>query len=139
MANVLIESQTMTDIADAIREKNGTENTYKPADMPQAVRDIETQKVDLSEYATKDYVEQEIANFDFIKIVTKLPETGLVNRTYFVPKIDTETNDLYDEYMWVDGKWEVIGTKKIEVDLTNYVSKSSFVYNEETETLSIKI
>ena len=42
MANVLIESQTMTDIADAIREKNGTDTTYKPADMPQAVRDIKS-------------------------------------------------------------------------------------------------
>lgn len=43
MANVLIESQTMTDIADAIREKNGTDTTYKPAEMPQAVRDIKSE------------------------------------------------------------------------------------------------
>lgn len=91
------------------------------------------------DYATKDYVEQEIATFDFIKIVTELPETGLVNRTYFVPKTNTETNDLYDEYMWVDDKWELVGTKQIEVDLTDYVKKSAFVYDEETETLSITI
>lgn len=71
--------------------------------------------------ATQDYVDEEIANFDFIKIVTELPETGLVNRTYFVPKQDPATNDLYDEYMWVDGKWELITTKQIEVDLTEYV------------------
>lgn len=65
----------------------------------------------------------EIANFDFIKIVTELPETGLINRTYFVPKSDPTTNDLYDEYMWVDGKWELITTKQIEVDLTGYVKR----------------
>lgn len=40
MANVLIEEQTMSDIAAAIREKNGTDITYKPAEMPQAVREI---------------------------------------------------------------------------------------------------
>lgn len=77
-----------------------------------------------SNFATKNYVDEEIANFDFIKIVTELPETGLVNRTYFVPKQDPVTNDLYDEYMWVDGKWELITTKQIEVDLTNYYNKA---------------
>lgn len=77
-----------------------------------------------SNFATQDYVDEEIANFDFIKIVTELPATGLVNRTYFVPKEDPNTNDLYDEYMWVDGKWELITTKQIEVDLTNYYNKS---------------
>lgn len=76
-----------------------------------------------SNFATKEFVEQEIANFDFIKIVTELPATGLINRTYFVPKIDTETNDLYDEYMWVNDKWELIGTKQIKIDLTNYATK----------------
>lgn len=81
------------------------------------------------DYATKDYVEQEIATFDFIKIVTELPETGLVNRTYFVPKTNTETNDLYDEYMWIDDKWELVGTKQIEVDLTEYVKNTDYANN----------
>ncbi len=31
MANVLIEQNTMGDIADAIRAKNGSSSTYKPA------------------------------------------------------------------------------------------------------------
>lgn len=77
-----------------------------------------------SNMATKEYVEQEIANFDFIKIVTELPEIGLVNRTYFVPKTDAGTNDLYDEYMWVNDKWELISTKQIEVDLSQYYTKT---------------
>mgnify|MGYP007011005029 CR=1 FL=1 len=77
-----------------------------------------------NDVATKDYVEQEIATFDFIKIVEALPEQGLPNRTYFVPKTDQQTNDLYDEYMWVNNKWEFVGTRQIEVDLTNYALKS---------------
>ena len=79
-----------------------------------------------NDVATKDYVEQEIATFDFIKIVEALPEQGLPNRTYFVPKTDQQTNDLYDEYMWVNNKWEFVGTRQIEVDLTNYVKNTDF-------------
>ncbi len=77
-----------------------------------------------NDVATKAYVEQEIATFDFIKIVEALPEQGLPNRTYFVLKTDQQTNDLYDEYMWVNNKWEFVGTRQIEVDLTNYAQKS---------------
>lgn len=79
-----------------------------------------------NDVATKDYVEQEIATFDFIKIVEALPEQGLPNRTYFVPKTDQQTNDLYDEYMWVNNKWEFVGTRQIEVDLTNYVKNTDY-------------
>lgn len=89
------------------------------------------------DYATKEYVEQEIATFDFIKIVTELPETGLVNRTYFVPKTNTETNDLYDEYMWVDGKWELVGTKQIEVDLSDYIKNTDLATKDNNGLVRI--
>ena len=81
--------------------------------------------------ASKDYVEQEIATFDFIKIVQELPVEGLPNRTYLVTKENSTENDLYDEYIWVNKgseeepnyEYEYLGTKKIEVDLTNYATK----------------
>lgn len=40
MAVVAISDSILTDIADAIRSKNGTENTYKPAQMPDAIEAI---------------------------------------------------------------------------------------------------
>lgn len=40
MANVLIEQGTMDNIADAIRAKNGSSNTYKPAQMPTAISNL---------------------------------------------------------------------------------------------------
>lgn len=42
MANVLVNDASLQDIADAIREKNGTEETYKPAEMGNAVRAIQS-------------------------------------------------------------------------------------------------
>lgn len=115
--NITLMTDTDGVIIDC--EYNKDINKFSGADV-----DVPTKTSELindSNFATQDYVDEEIANFDFIKIVTELPETGLVNRTYFVPKQDPATNDLYDEYMWVDGKWELITTKQIEVDLTGYV------------------
>lgn len=40
MANVLVLESSLEDIADAIREKNGTQNTYKPGEMGDAIREI---------------------------------------------------------------------------------------------------
>lgn len=87
--------------------------------------------------ASKEYVEQELATFDFIKIVQELPETGLNNRTYLVTKENQTENDLYDEYVWINKGtdeepnwgWEYLGTKKIEVDLTEYVKKTDYSSN----------
>lgn len=40
MAVVAISDSILTDIADAIRSKNGTANTYKPSQMPDAIEAI---------------------------------------------------------------------------------------------------
>lgn len=42
MAKVLTDESNYEDIADAIREKNGSSNTYLPSEMAEAVRDIPT-------------------------------------------------------------------------------------------------
>ena len=83
-----------------------------------------------------DYVDKEIAEFDFVKIVDKLPEEGLPNREYFVRKanVDETSNDLFEEYAWINKgteeepnwDWEFKGTKTLEIDLSNYVKKTEF-------------
>jgi len=42
MANVLVEESSLQAIANAIRTKNKTENTYIPEAMAPAILDIET-------------------------------------------------------------------------------------------------
>lgn len=42
MGNVLVKEETLTQIADAIREKAGTEGVYKPGEMPEAILEIST-------------------------------------------------------------------------------------------------
>ena len=41
MAVYTIQDTTLTDIADAIREKTGTSDTYKPTEMADAIAAIE--------------------------------------------------------------------------------------------------
>lgn len=43
MANVLVNETALHDIADAIREKNGSQDTYKPSEMADAISDIESE------------------------------------------------------------------------------------------------
>lgn len=42
MANVIINDTNLTNIANAIREKNGTTNTYKPSEMAAAITNLPT-------------------------------------------------------------------------------------------------
>ena len=42
MAQVLVTETYIEDIADAIRDKNGTSNTYTPAQMAAAIEALET-------------------------------------------------------------------------------------------------
>ena len=40
MSKVLVDEQNLSDIADSIRAKNGTQDTYKPSEMSGAIDDI---------------------------------------------------------------------------------------------------
>ncbi len=93
-----------------------TDTVYDDTAVKQEITDALT--------AAKTYTDEELAKFDFIKVVDVLPETGLPNKVYFVPKTDTQTQDLFDEYVWINDKWEWITTKQIEVDLTPYATKT---------------
>lgn len=42
MGNVLVKEETLTQIADAIREKNGSNDYYRPGEMPEAILEIST-------------------------------------------------------------------------------------------------
>ena len=57
-----------------------------------------------------------------IEVVTELPEIGESNVIYLVPKQDTGDNDVFDEYLYVNDEWELIGTT--DIDLSNYYTKS---------------
>ncbi len=76
------------------------------------------QTVESYGYQTAQQVQTAIANANHItyKKVTTLPATGETNVIYMVPNANTSGTNIYDEYMWIDGKWEVMGTTKATMD-----------------------
>jgi len=56
-----------------------------------------------------------------IKVVTELPTTNISSTTIFLLKTGEEDSNLYSEYIYVNNKWELLGTQKM--DLSNYYTK----------------
>ena len=56
--------------------------------------------------------------------VDVLPATGLEQTIYLVPKTDPQAGDVFDEYVWIDGKFEFIGTTK--ADISNVVKYTDY-------------
>ena len=59
-------------------------------------------------------------------IVNVLPATGQDDTIYLVPNTDPETQNNYDEYVYVNGQWEKLGGIQVEVDLTDYVKNTDY-------------
>ena len=51
-------------------------------------------------------------------VVATLPATGLANKIYLIPHTAGGNQNDYEEYIWVNNKWENIG--KFSIDLSNY-------------------
>lgn len=88
---------------------------------------------DLENYykKTETFTKQEVNNLISaittmdIQVVQTLPTQDISTTTiYLVPKTTSETNDAYDEYIYVSNAWEHIGST--QVDLTNYVTNTDY-------------
>ncbi len=76
----------------------------------------------------------QLGNLDTVvaMVVTELPTTDIKTNKIYLVKDSTTEGDLYQEYLYIDGKWEKIGTHKYEVDLTNYAKKSEALKSVES-------
>ena len=71
---------------------------------------------------------KQLGNIDttLFLIVRELPTTDIkTNKIYLVPNQDDQGNNIYVEYLYVEGVWENLGEFKSEVDLSEYVNKLS--------------
>lgn len=73
-------------------------------------------------FQTKSEVQALISQLNNItkKIVQSLPYVGEDNVFYLVPKAGSD-NNIYDEFMYIDGKFEKIGDTATTIDLSGYV------------------
>lgn len=76
-----------------------------------------------SDYVTKEDVKKLINDIPTLKkeVVTSLPQTGKDDVIYLVKDDKGQENNNYLEYLWLNGKYELIGST--QVDLKNYARK----------------
>lgn len=60
----------------------------------------------------------DIHTFDAL-VVDALPDVGVEKTIYFVPATTTKDKNIYDEYLYINNAWELIGST--QVDLSNYL------------------
>lgn len=97
----------------------------------------------LKDYATTSFVTQTIASAIAsvetlrIEIVPELPAIGESNVIYFLPMANPKESNSYEEYIWVNGSYELIGTTQI--NLSNYWSKLELtaMTDEELEEILV--
>ena len=90
-----------------------------------------------SGYLNNTQVQQLISDARYMKktIVETLPDTGEENTLYLVG-IDGTGSNVYEEHMYINGKWELIGSTETEVDLSGYV-KSADIQIATTEEIDL--
>ena len=62
----------------------------------------------------------ELVSFD-VSVLDELPDAGVEHILYLIPSKTELEKNVRDEYLWVDEKWEIIGSTAIDLD--NYYTK----------------
>ena len=58
-------------------------------------------------------------------IVNELPTEDIDESAMYLKKlVGEEEQNHYEEYIFTNGEWELVGTAKVEVDLTDYATKT---------------
>ena len=71
-------------------------------------------------------------------IVQTLPTENIdESAIYLVPSEEPTTQDLYQEYMYINNQWELLGQKQIVVDLTDYVKFTDYASSSKGGTIKL--
>lgn len=70
-------------------------------------------------------------------VVAQLPTQDIKNAIYLVPAKDADGSNLFAEYIYVDGKWEQIGSASVEINLEEFVKKTDYATADNTGVVRI--
>ena len=87
--------------------------------------------------AVYDFVTAAIAGISgfHAEIVSELPASGQSNILYLVAKSTAASGDGYDEYLYINGAWERVGST--DIDLSGYVQAADMHAITNTEISDI--
>lgn len=103
-------------------------NKASKSELPTKLSQLENDKT----FKTESEIQQMIEKASSLKkeVVTSLPTTGKDDVIYLVKDEKGKDNNNYLEYLWLNGKYELIGST--QVDLSGYVTKKEASKNEIT-------
>lgn len=140
------------DAVEAIVGKESTEEGIASTGLIGRVEALETQdgilagEIDALEASLSNvYTKQEtdnaiataIAAVDHLsrEIVEALPETANENVIYMILRKGGTGQDVYNEYMYINGAWEIIGNTS--VDLTDYAKKEDILVKSVSSDFTV--
>ncbi len=121
------------------------ENAKNTAEDIHSVADAALEKAADVEANARDIAREEIAKYDFIKVVSALPAEGMPNRIYLIPKTEGDISDLFEMWLWVNKGtedapsyvWEFEGVKTCEIDLTDYVKNTDYATSTKAGVVQV--
>lgn len=107
-------------------DKRKLNNIQSGANKITKLSELENDKT----FKTETEIQQMISNASSLKkeVVTSLPTTGKDDVIYLVKDDKGKDNNNYLEYLWLNGKYELIGST--QVDLSGYATKESLTQVE---------
>ena len=95
------------------------ENKADKGAIPDVSQFITDEEADVLLKNLQEKLQEEIGNlslFDLL-VVNELPTENIQEKTiYLTPNTETTENNVYDEYIYVNGTWEVIGSTAVDTD-----------------------
>lgn len=122
---------------DSSHEERFTENETAVEGINSRLATVESNYItkavsDLANYYTKTQTDSKITALQnqisqipkfSISVVSALPTSNISTTTiYLVPNTNNQTSNIYTEYIYVNSKWEIIGTQTL--DLSGYALKT---------------
>lgn len=106
-------------------ENNITTLQEENDEMLENINYLDDIKINKHDTYNKQQIDELISSIEnvSIKVVEDLPEIGQTNIIYFVHRPDPEFDDLYNEYIWENNQYELIGNTLI--DLSDYITNDN--------------
>lgn len=109
----------------------------KKETIPTKVSQLENDKTFKSESEIQSMIEK--ASSLKKEVVTSLPQTGKDDVIYLVKDDKGKDNNNYLEYLWLNGKYELIGSTQVDLSgyaTTDSVNKLEATHNKDMRTVS---
>ena len=111
--------------------KNAIDNKANTADIPDVSQFITRAVSDLINYYAKSAIDDKITELEgkisaipkfSVSVVSARPTEGINETTIYLVKTGDDSENLYTEYIFVNGSWETLGTQAL--NLTGYATES---------------